>query len=575
MKVGFLSRAGIFTLLSLLTFYIYQINQSIFPTKGLMALFLFFATFLFGITQISTEDDLTKFKKIDIKFWLCVVIFFAALIRLCVINFGLPDQRFHSDESGKIKIINEMLSGHSLNSKHFLNPSLLLYLTMPISYVFDWIVYPIQWDWSARTILAGRIVSCFAGIATVPLTYLIAKKITGKFGALFAAAIFAFAPLATTTSRYLTEDSLMTFWVAVVALLVLKSIKENSPKFLVLAGACVGLAASSKYPGGLTAIFLAVSPWIVSKKIIPDRKFLIWGCLAVLTSLLIFFAINPHIYLDLHLFFHDLEQERLNMNNVLAEKILLSQSLFMFGIVKFLDPGLTTIGLFLSILGFAALVKLSFKKPECIIIVLGIIVFYIVAEGTRANNARYLLPTLPFLSVCIGYLINNLILEYRRLGIVIGVTILVLISSRSTALAFSLKKDTRDLMKEWIEANIPKGSKIVVPFKGYAPMLSDDDYRIVYLKGNIPDYLKPKYFEAIKADYVIMSSLYHNRFLSEFNPEEKEGKIIMKILTSYKLVAQFVKPGLEYGYHNPDIRLLKIEPLSRRKLGTEPNYLIK
>lgn len=489
----------------------------------------------------------------DPFFVFSIILIIGFLLRFCGIDFGLPDHRFHPDESVKVKTILGMLSRESLDPRTFLHPSLLIYLTMAVHKVWSAIGLLSDWSLPAQIIEAGRFVSLLAGCLSIFFTFLIASNFE-RASPWLSAAIVAIAPLSVTVSRYLKEDSLMLPWVLGALYFSQRAIDKDDPRDLIGAGVMVGLASASKYPGLVSAIFPLLVPWIKSQSIKPNTKFLLWGLAAALIACLVLFCCSPFIFIDFNKFWFDFNQERMHMRIGHGEKISIAQSFGLHGLLVSLLRGVGPIVVSTGIVGLALLIK-NFKKKE-ILLVVGFSIFYILAETARAKNDRYLLPTLPLLAIASSITIGAL--SAKRIRVLATTILLSLLLLKSTVLAFSLEPDTRELAGNWIQSNIQPGSVIVVPFKAYSPQLPESKFKITYLKGDRVSSMSRKKFRTAGADYLIMSSLFYDRYLTKYTARPLDRRRIRKILGTYESIAQFYKPAGRYQYHNPDVQILRI-----------------
>jgi hypothetical protein len=110
-------------------------------------------------------------------------------------------------------------------------------------------------------------------------------------------------------------------------------------------------------------------------------------------------------------------------------------------------------------------------RREEILILSFIIPFFIVVGGSKfLVYARYMIPLMPFLYIlCARYLVqlrDSLQLKQRlATGVLVIASILLLIQPALNVAEYEREisgKSTRILAKDWIEANIPFGSKILM-----------------------------------------------------------------------------------------------------------------
>ena len=152
-----------------------------------------------------------------------------------------------------------MLSLGDLNPHLFYHPPLLLYCTALLSKLLN--LLEIDQSRGIVTLIAGRSVSALAGTVSILLVYLLARRLLeGRRATLAAAALFAFAPLSVTCSRYLKEDSLLVAGVLSATLLWVISVQRQSHRWFLLAGLVGGIAAATKYTGFLVIPLIGIWP---------------------------------------------------------------------------------------------------------------------------------------------------------------------------------------------------------------------------------------------------------------------------------------------------------------------------
>ncbi len=101
----------------------------------------------------------------------------------------------------------------------------------------------------------GRVLSGLFGVFTILFVYLAGRRILGRERGLWAALLFALAPLAVENSRLATTDSLcallttLSLWLAAEG-----AFRERGGKWLIASGLAAGAAAGAKYFGGIALL---------------------------------------------------------------------------------------------------------------------------------------------------------------------------------------------------------------------------------------------------------------------------------------------------------------------------------
>ncbi len=214
---------------------------------------------------------LEKIKKNKIKISLILITILAAFLRLWGIKHGFPFI-FHPDEP---TIINSALAVRfDSNPGHFDWPHLYIYLNYFLYMLFGKfrniiadvglrdqtaIWFPLMWDEKIVFYYLTRCFSAILGALTVIPVFLTAKNLFGRKVGLLSALAFSLMPYHVRHSHYALGDVPMAFflsWAMYFSSLIMKS---NNLRNYIFSGLFVGLAASNKYNGGLSALMVPVA----------------------------------------------------------------------------------------------------------------------------------------------------------------------------------------------------------------------------------------------------------------------------------------------------------------------------
>ena len=107
------------------------------------------------------------------------------------------------------------------------------------------------------------------------------------------------------------------------------------------------------------------------------------------------------------------------------------------------------------------------------------LVYYLSLVTYSQEHARYVLPLIPFLLILAAWFLESIIfkegvLRTKAKILITTVSIMAVLPSGIKSVYsdyISSKKDTRTLAKEWIEDNIPYGTKIAIDYSFHAPKL--------------------------------------------------------------------------------------------------------
>lgn len=553
---------------------------------------IFLLGFIFGKkilqNKVSFELNNSIFSKYT-KLFLVLLFIFSLWLRLSAVGFGLPDL-YHPDESRKLSIARSIVITSNWDPDYFKHPSFMVYSTAilgKIKYYFTNTVPTVS-----DLAILGRSVSATFGALTIIAVFAVTSLLFNQSSGLLAAVIVAISPLHLVCSRYIKEDVVMIFFSLAALFLVLKFIlKESKSSYLILSGFLVGIASSVKYTGVLSGLFI-LAPLIlltlekylpflirvlfkedIKKYPIFNDKYqnLITNTLIALALIPIgFLIITPYSVINSKKFLTDVFFESHHMTIGHSGIISAAQYLFSFHFEYSFRRAIGSLTFWLSLfsLGFF----LSERKIRSLVPFCGFLLFFLPAEWVNAKPfpqaERYILPTLPFLAISTsGFLfcsfeniIGKKVLSYIRTIIIFACISSPLIYSLTHT--FATSKDTRELSKNWVIQNIPKGSIIVTDWLFYGPNISANDYKIIELKSPKADeVLSSISIENLKetgASYFITSSFFYNRYLYQIPAGDKIGLAYQKIFADNSVFVEFSNPQVEYGFHNPTIKIFKL-----------------
>lgn len=401
---------------------------------------------------------------------LLAIVLLSALPRLALL--GGADSMWHPDE---FYFVYKPLGffGGDLNPHLFNYPSLLFYLTALLyALAFaqqnlfgaglsleQWALYHYFWHPEELLPLARLLTLSFA-LGTIYLTAIITEKLTDTRSGLIAALLASLSVIHLRQSPLAAVDLTMCFWVLATLYFALRIVEKDRFQFYVLAGLCTGLAASSKYPGGLAAAAV-LAAHILAQRNEPlsartiaarlvDRR--LW--LAGFSSILIFACTSPYVFLDFSTFWQYFARELAHAAEGHGAdlgsgwwyhiKVTLRYSLGWLGLA-----GLAT-GLFICL-----------KKPtrSTWVLLCLFFVFYLAIGSSRTVFVRYALPLCLLQAIFCALSLYHIRRWRFSLALLLLLTIEPLYGSyRLVQIAGS--EDTRLAARRWIEKNLPAGTTL-------------------------------------------------------------------------------------------------------------------
>ena len=375
--------------------------------------------------------------------------------------------------------------------------------------------------------LIGRLINVAAGTLTAVLFFFMAKKAYSRRVGALAALFLALNFLHIRESHYARPDILAGVFMA-PAFIFMLSLKNKKEYFLT--GMFVGLAASVKYQYVLILVPALAAHFLPGpsseKKSFGARLREPGPAVMLLASFLAFFATSPYIVLHLG------ETLRSIVSLSGHERTLMA----LYGFKNSFDfhfrfSFLQGIGLPLLIAALLGIL-LSLprpKKADLIFLIFGA-VYYLVITLCGSIYMRYALPLLlplllfaaKFADACIGAADPARAPKPVRAAVTVLLLGALLYLPAAKVLSYTsllTKKDTRVDAAEWIEANIPGGSRIAcaAAYPLSCPVLQENKaslageikgiitgYRHKFLLKLPEDPARPSYYLAQLYDYTLV-----------------------------------------------------------------------
>ncbi len=406
------------------------------------------------------------------KVALAIVLIAAAVLRFWALGSGIP-YAVQIDEPEIVERAFNMMRGGSLNPQGFFDyPGLAIYVQLVVS-VVRFLAGAITGKWSSLAqvsggdfYLWGRAVTAAFGVATVLLVFQIGMR-WGARHALLAAGLLAVIPLHVRYSHYVLTDTLQTFFVTLTFLLALAAHERNTVRAFAMAGAAAGLAAATKYSGGIAVIMPLLACWMTVAAQPSRRK---RALATIAASVIAFLVAAPYTILDLPGFLNGFARLAGEYRVTPPESApivyfkLLVRHAFQWPALLLATGGLG--------LGIVRLVRGPGRVRWALAVVFPVLYLWMI-RGQGLVYGRYLLPIVPPLCILAATAVVSgvsLLRRYEiprapRTALIAALTIAALLPPALVSIKWTrdaARTNTVDLAYAWILQHVPQQSLVAI-----------------------------------------------------------------------------------------------------------------
>jgi 4-amino-4-deoxy-L-arabinose transferase-like glycosyltransferase len=235
---------------------------------------------------------------------------------------------------------------------------------------------------------SGLIVSAFLGTATIPIVYLIGKKLYDWKTGIIASIILAVMGLHIIYSRAVLSEVNMTFFFSLAFLIYILATKRNNNSYFILSGIIFGLAYEVRYLAGILFLIPLIIEILQRKpaKIILKNMFLIViPFLAVFSIGWLYYAMNGVNYLKLLCEYFGIGTSYQGSSSIFESLIM-----YVYFIIKTVSP--------ITLIFFAIGLYFVIRKLDSFILI-WLIVWVAFLFFFGHNRDRDLIPLLPALAL--------------------------------------------------------------------------------------------------------------------------------------------------------------------------------
>jgi 4-amino-4-deoxy-L-arabinose transferase-like glycosyltransferase len=510
--------------------------------------------------------------------WVLISAFFvvAFVLRAWGARFGLPEYVYHPDEHAIVDRAAAILRTGDCSPHWFNYPSTYIYL-QALSYIPYFLISAARGF--GNTVpdpapygfyFAGRLMTALVGALTVLLVCSLGARLYGRRTGLLSSALLSFCLLHVVHSHYVTTDVPAAFFVTLSLLFCSLLLQSAEMRYTVLACLVAGLAASTKYPAAVALVPVLVAQ-LLTRSTRQGQSLAQRFGLSLATFTGGFLLGTPYSVLELNTFLSSLA-------SVLGHYGA-SQPGFEGGNtwLWYLRETLTSADAVIVGLGLVGIVWAVVKHRRGDLVLLSFLVpYYLLISLWRVRFERNLVALLPLLVVLAARMLVDAVswlgsrwpaLRRWELPLLACVTVAaalmparaVLDSDRSLS-----QRDHRTLAAEWVNANVPAGSKIVT--EAFSIPLDEDRFEVVQLVRIDSQGLE--WYERGGIDYVVISDGHWRVLLGQPEKYAREIETYHDILSHSVVVQEYpgdAPPSLYRGYptiaiyHFPNVSILELE----------------
>ncbi len=393
------------------------------------------------------------------------------LLRLWGIKQGLP-YSYNIDEATHFVPRAVGFFSHDLNPHYFLNPpaySYLLYVVFELWFGSAGAVMRAYAADPTAVFVVARVVAAALGTAAVWLTYLAGARFFNRSAGLLAAAIFGLAFLPIFYSHLALNDVPALAPVALALYGTAGVMRTGRTRDYALAGIGVGLAAATKYTGGITLLCLLAASVsdAAGRPVWPAAR----RCaLALSVALTAFLVANPYAALDFSSFTSGVSsqaslaagQDPVKLGARPGSGITYYLWTFTWGL------GWTPA---LAALGGAGLLIARRRLAMALVLLPAPVAFIVFMGDQQRFFGRWLMPIFPIVALLAAYgaveLVRWLARTWRVPAPIGAAAAAVLLLAQSLAAVLHndsvlSRPDTRNLTRAWMVGHVPAGAKVVI-----------------------------------------------------------------------------------------------------------------
>ncbi|MDX6707764.1 MAG: hypothetical protein QOI48_3610 [Solirubrobacteraceae bacterium] len=391
-------------------------------------------------------------------------------LRLWGTGHGLP-YAYNADENAHFVTRAIGLFGHNWNPHYFSNPPAYTYLAHIVLSLWYGGRAGVSDAFAADPTeiwVIGRVLAAILGTLAVWLLYLAGSRLLDRRVGLLAAGLFAVSFLPVFYSKLALNDVPTLAGVCLALWGAAGVLRFGRLRDYLVAGVGLGLACATKYTGGIVLLPLvagASAQFAAAGGRGPAMRGLGIACIAAFVTFVIF---NPYALLDFAAFKDGLTHQS-DASGDAAGKLGLTQD---NGYVYYLWSLGWGMGWVPLIVAVGAAARLWLDESRLVWFLVPAVIIFVLFMGSQARYfGRWVMPVMPMICILAAYgavefadwasRTRPLLKPTFMAAVVVALCGQGFVYSLHSGLVLS-REDTRNLTREWMVANVPLGTKIVV-----------------------------------------------------------------------------------------------------------------
>lgn len=501
---------------------------------------------------------MTHLKRIQVEHWLLSAIVLLALaLRLPAIDYDLP-YVLHPDEPAVIRISRDIFATGDLNPHFFEYPSLIfytnalvytpLYLSGRLTGAFDSRDDIVPLDSLAMgavktrqpaAVLLNRGLSLVVGLGTVVLLYATGRVLYDRASVgLVAALLLAVWPQHAYHSRVVTTDAMVTFFVVLAFLMAALIFRRGQTWHYVGAGLAVGLAAGTKYNGGMIALAVPLAHFLrAGWGGWRDARLYASGVVALLAFLLT----TPYAILDFPAFSAAFF--------VVTEHYGTGHAGMEGDTLAWYTAFLWTSTTVTPLLAVAQIGRGLWQRSKPTLLLAAYpVAYFLFIIRFEVRNDRTILPIVPFLFLLAAVALVDLAALARRVpgraargglaAVLVALVGAMIVYPTGTALRNNrllAQEPSQVTAANWISANLEPGARVAI--ESYAPYLDPAVFDVTVLNNLAEN--PTQWYGGQGFDYLIAGNGMYGRYVNDPQRYPDEAQRYEQIFERYELVRAF------------------------------------